>query len=76
MGGLDHEVGGDRAVIGLHRAAPALLVDREGEILWYQGGVFREFLPVPAIGDGFIAYIEAGTRRLVAALRSPAPSRR
>jgi hypothetical protein len=43
-----------------------LLVDKAGSVFWYRGGMFRERQPVPAIGDGFIAYIEAGTQRLVA----------
>jgi hypothetical protein len=42
-----------------------LLVDRAGMVSWYQGGMFYGRQPVPAIGDGFIAYIEAETQRLV-----------
>lgn len=43
-----------------------LLVDSTGAVTLSRNDVFGEKEPVPVIGDGFIAYIEADTQRLVA----------
>jgi hypothetical protein len=51
---------------GEYRLRGLLLVDRSGDVLWHRDDMFGRYEAIPAIGDGFIAYIEAGTQRLVA----------
>lgn len=43
-----------------------LLIDQDGSVVWEVSGTFIEKETIPAIGDGFIAYIEDDGQRLVA----------